>query len=100
MDIFDKLGNPDAVTLAQIIDKAEGEIWGWLNERKNRRTIPYRLEQCDYVPVRNDAAKDGLWKINGVRQAVYAKSTMTIRDRHMAAVKLTAGKSSQSNQWS
>jgi hypothetical protein len=30
------------------------------------------LEQCDYSPVRNDTAKDGLWKINGRQQAVYA----------------------------
>jgi hypothetical protein len=56
-----------------------------MRDRKNRRRIPHRLEKCGYVPVRNDTAKDGLWKINGARQVVYAKSSLTIRERHMAA---------------
>jgi hypothetical protein len=54
-------------------------------DRKNRRIIPHRLEKCGYVHVRNDGAKDGLWKINGARQVIYAKSTLSIRDRHTAA---------------
>jgi hypothetical protein len=60
----------------------------WLKERRNRRALPYRLEQC----VRNDAAKDGLWKINDARharQAVYAKTTLSISERFAAARKLT-----------
>jgi hypothetical protein len=56
--------------------------------------IPHRLEKCGYAPVRNDAAKDGLWKINGVRQVVYAKTTLSIRDRLAAANDLT-GQSSR-----
>jgi hypothetical protein len=35
--------------------------------------------------VSNDAAKDGHWVINGKRQAVYAKDTLTIRERLAAA---------------
>jgi hypothetical protein len=57
-------------------------------DRKNRRVIPHRLEKCGYVQVRNDSAKDGLWKINGARQAVYVKSPLSIRDRIEAANKL------------
>ena len=53
--------------------------------------IPYRMEQCGYVPIRNDAAKSGLWKINGTRQVIYAKDTLPIRDRLAAARRLTNG---------
>jgi hypothetical protein len=47
--------------------------------------MPYRFEQCGYVPVRNDAANDGLWKINRKRQVVYAKASLSLRDRLAAA---------------
>ena len=60
----------------------------WLRDRKNRRIIPHRLEQCGYVPVRNPTATDGLWKIEGRRQAVYAKATLAIRDQILAASEL------------
>jgi hypothetical protein len=87
-EVLDKMGNPDATTLIQIAAEALGELETWIKERKNRRAIPHWLEKCGYVPVRNDAAKDGLWKINGKRQAVYAKSSLSIRDRLKAASKL------------
>jgi hypothetical protein len=84
-DALDLLGNPDATTIGRIATMAEGEAQLWMRDRKNRRRIPHRLEKCGYVPVRNDTAKDGLWKISGARQVVYAKSSLTIRERHMAA---------------
>jgi hypothetical protein len=87
-DIIDRLGNPSAVTIDRIASAAEGEFVVWLRDRKSRRQIPHRLEQCDYVPVRNEAAKDGLWKLNDRRQAVYAKRSLTPRDRYKAAQKL------------
>ena len=90
-DVLDRMANPDAMTLARILKEAMGdEVEAWLRDRKNRRAIPHRLERCGYVPVRNDAAKDGLWKINGVRQAIYTKSTLTIRERIRATKKLLA----------
>ena len=84
-DVLDQLGNPDAVTLAADREAAGAEFGDWLRDRKNRRAIPHRLEHCGYVPVRNDAADDGLWKINGKRQVVYAKSELSISDRLKAA---------------
>jgi hypothetical protein len=57
----------------------------WLADRKNRRQIPHRFEQNGYTPVRNDAAKDGLWKVGGVRQVVYALFDLPQRDRLSAA---------------
>ena len=75
------MGNPDATTLIQVADAATGDFETWIRDRKNRRVIPYRFEKCGYVPVRNDAAEDGLWKIDGIRQVVYAKTTLSLHDR-------------------
>jgi hypothetical protein len=87
-DILDAMDEPDATTLIKIGQKAAGkEIEGWLKDRKNRRLIPHRLEKCGYVPVRNDFAKDGLWKI-GTRQVIYVKSALSITERIRAANEL------------
>jgi hypothetical protein len=88
-DALDLLGNPCAVTLLQVQNIAPAEFAVWLKDRKNRRAIPHRFEQCGYVPVRNDAAKDGDWKIGGTRQRIYGKAELSIRDRLDAARKLT-----------
>jgi hypothetical protein len=72
-----RLGKPNAITLRLITNEANGELGNWIKDRKNRRLIPDRIEKCGYVPVRNDNADDGLWKIDGARQVVYAKSTLT-----------------------
>jgi hypothetical protein len=90
-DVLDELGNPAVVTIAHIraASKTTGSFLEWLDDRKNRRTIPHRLESCGYVPVRNDAAKDGLWKIKGVRQVIYVKAELSVSDRLRAASALT-----------
>jgi hypothetical protein len=93
-DVLDQMDNPDATTLARITGQAMGEIEAWIKDRKNRRVIPHRLDKCGYIPVRNDAADDGLWKISGKRQVVYAKKTLSIRDRLKAAYQLS-GQSDQ-----
>ena len=82
--MIDQIGNPDAITIARIAS-AGADLALWLRERKNRRVIPHRLEKCGYVPVRNEDADDGLWKLNGKRQVVYAKSALSVRDRFLAA---------------
>jgi hypothetical protein len=33
------------------------------------------------VQVRNDAAQDGLWKISGKRQVIYARNDLSAADR-------------------
>jgi len=88
--VLDEMGSPDATTLFGITCAATGrEIETWLKERKNRRAIPHRLEKCGYVPVRNDSAKDGFWKIGAARQVIYGKRTLSISARFQAAAKLT-----------
>lgn len=93
---------PVAFTLAAVLaqatemapkdkdDKPERSSFAfWLADRKNRRLIPHRFEQCSYSPVRNDT-KDGLWKVNGARQVIYALANLSPRDRLAAASEVKA----------
>lgn len=80
-DALDRLGNPPAVTLGQIIDIADAAFAEWLQDRRNNRQVPYRMEEAGYTPVRNSTTKDRLWKVGGKRQVIYAKQDMGIRDR-------------------
>lgn len=91
-DILDELGNPDAVTLDSIANQATNDFSQWLDDRKNRRAIPHRMEKAGvgYVPVRNKDAKDGLWKIAGKRQVIYAKKALLLRDQIVASRRLQA----------
>ena len=96
-DVLDKMGTkigadgkpeivrPDATTLAAIMGSANGDIYDWLDDRKNRRAIPHRMEKCGYAPLRNDGADDGLWKVNGARQVIYTRSDLPLPDRFKAA---------------
>jgi hypothetical protein len=101
-DALDELGKPDAVTLDAILTKSALGFSDWLKDRKSRRRIPHRLDECGYVPVRNPTATDGLWKITsnvrnaaglwkitGKRQAIYAKRELCLRDQIAAAEQLT-----------
>jgi hypothetical protein len=87
-DALDALRWPDAVTLAQISTVVAADFGLWLADRKNRRSIPHRLERCGYARARNGDAEDGLWKIGNRRQAVYAKSNLSVRNQHAVAAKL------------
>jgi hypothetical protein len=84
-DVLEVLDTPPALTLDDLKCKAQDGFLIWLNDRKNRRQIPHRLETAGYVPVRNPAAKDGLWKVRRKRQAVYARNALSMRDRIAAA---------------
>lgn len=91
-DALDKLGWPDATTLAEIAGKAEQDFADYLQDRRNSRKIPHRMETAGYVPVRNDGAKDGLWKVDGRRQVVYANGELSVRDRIQATHRLIEAK--------
>jgi hypothetical protein len=90
-DVLDQIGKAKgqepipAVTLQMLVAHASGEFQEWLQDRKNRRVIPHRLETADYIPVRNPAADDGLWKVNGRRQAVYSYSVLSVAEQIRAA---------------
>ena len=84
-DIFDKLENPDAVCLDDIVGKAKSDFKNWLQDPKNRKTIPHRLQQCGYVRVRNENRADGYWIINKARRVIYAKYDFSLKEQIAAA---------------
>jgi hypothetical protein len=91
---------PNAVTLAQLVAaerKRSGwsqengnrnDFASWLEDRKNRRQIPHRMEAVGYVPVRNDTAKDGFWKVGSARMVIYVKQDLDRKTQIMAANRL------------
>jgi hypothetical protein len=80
---------PDAVTLEKIADGADENFRAFLRDAKNRKKIPHRLKDCEYVQVRNQDAKDGLWKIGSKRQAAYARKALCLRDQLAAVANLS-----------
>ena len=86
-DALDELGRPDIVTLAMLVTTNRGATLEWLLDKKHRRSIPYKMETCGYVAVRNpDAQKsDGLWKIDGRRQTLYGRASLVSEQRQQAA---------------
>ena len=87
-DVIDAMGNPDAMTVKQLIAAATGAVAEWLSERRSRRALPHRLERCGYVAVKNPDAKDGAWKMQGVRQWIYGRAELPSERRITAARKL------------
>lgn len=88
-DAIDALGKPDAVTVQMVLVRASVGFSEWIRDRRNRRRIGHRFEGCGYVPVRNADAADGLFKLSGRRQAVYARSELATRDQIAAAQRLS-----------
>jgi hypothetical protein len=90
-DVIDQLGRPQVLTLDQLAQCANGQyadLYGWLQDRRNRRQVPHRLESAGYSPVRNPTAKDGYFIISGARQAVYGRRELSDRERIAAAIEL------------
>ncbi|MBT1511784.1 PriCT-2 domain-containing protein [Bradyrhizobium sp. SRL28] len=89
-DALDEMGWPDAVTIFQVqVASKSNDFVEFLKDRRNSRKIPHRFESCDYTPVRNPDAKDGLWRIRGRRQVIYARSGLDAEKRTAAAKALT-----------
>ena len=45
-DVLDQLGNPIVVTLKQVVLSAGFDFQQWLINRKNRKQLPHRFENC------------------------------------------------------
>jgi len=92
-DVIDTLGNPDALTIKQVIAVATGAFAEWLS--KSRRAIPHRLERCGYVSVKNPDAKDGYWLIGTTRQPIFARAMLSHQLQEIAARELCNRSSSR-----
>ena len=77
------LGNPKALTLAQLMEKAPA--LEWLHDTHKRRFIRHRLEECGYIVVPNPDAVDRLWYANKKRQVIYTQSGFPYEQRCAAA---------------
>jgi hypothetical protein len=91
-DLIESLGNPEALTLGELAAEATSKrmvLADEIGDRKSRRAMPHKLERVNYVPVRNPDAEDGLFKIGGKRQAVYAQNRLEIAEQLRAARKLS-----------
>jgi hypothetical protein len=98
-DLLERMGNPDALTLGQLSEKANAEsdlsdFAQWIDDRPNRKAIPHKLEQCGYVRTPNPDNKQGIWTIKtcrlqlgkpvevvSQRQHVYAKASLSFADQ-------------------
>ena len=87
MDLLDKLGCPAAVTIVNLVEKADGSMAEWLLDRRNRRALPHRFERCGYVSIRNRDAKDGLWKFKERRQVIYVRTELRPEQQFQAGAK-------------
>jgi Family of unknown function (DUF5906) len=89
-DVLEAMGSPDAVTLGQLIDQAAtgSDAADWLMDRRNRRSVPHRMERCGYTQLRNPNTSDGRWKLRGRNQVVYAKASLSVGEQISAVGKL------------
>jgi len=68
-DALARLGSPSALTLGSIVTRATPDFADYLRDRRNRRKIPHRLDECGYVPVRNSTANGHSRKVFNAGQA-------------------------------
>ena len=92
-DTIDRLNadgrRPDALTIMELV--AAAPELEWLQVLKMRRVVRRRLEDNGYTIVVNPNAKtDGMWRIDGKRQAIYARASLDQTQRMAAAQKLHA----------
>ena len=90
-DLIDAMGAPDTLTLDDIRNQTRSRLdntFNWLFDPLKSRAVPHRMSDCGYTSVRNMGRKDGFWLISKERHVIYAKNTLSIRDRYLAAEKL------------
>jgi hypothetical protein len=83
--------SPPAVTISHVAPFASESFRLWLTDRRNSRQLPHRMGAVGYTAVPNKAAKDGLWKVDGKRQVIYARRELAERERLIEADKLSRG---------
>ena len=88
-DAIERIGDPAALILPQLIAAAEGTFAEWLLERRNQPPVAHRLERCGYVQVQGPSS-DGRWRIDQKRLTIFAQQTLTTAEQQKAAKQLVA----------
>ena len=86
------MGRPAATTLA-LIETApiqSMKLQDWLNDSRNRRVIPKHMKTAGYETVHSPDSANGLWRINGIKQVIYAREELSVVQRIDAARALKA----------
>ena len=93
-DVLEHMRWPDVVTLEDVykraVDLQRRDFYTFLGDRHNARKFGFRFAACGYSPVRNLDAKDGLWRIDGKRQVIYARDAGLSGNKIQAAQKRAA----------
>jgi hypothetical protein len=92
LDALDRLQNPDAVTVSDIVTMADGALGVQMQDRKNSRLIASWMEMAGYVSVKNPNAARNLWQVGGKRQVIYARQSLNGTARLNAAAAKARGR--------
>jgi hypothetical protein len=92
-DVLEGMNHPRATSMTAIVAHANAmkmfSLADELDDRKNRRTLPHKLERVGYVAVRNPDSTDGLFSLSGRRQRVYALRELPLAEQVRAARRST-----------
>jgi hypothetical protein len=88
------MGRPAAVTLEQIADQVgcPPGLVDKLREPKYRQHMLSHLRECGYTRIANKMAKNGLWRVQGAKQRIYARAELPPQEQHKAAQRLAEEK--------
>lgn len=98
------LRRPQALSISMIKEAANASFRNWLSERKNWRLIPYRLEECGYVPVRHPTMGVNRWVYrdpSGSRkeELMYVPKALALPKRINAALGLLEDLAKNEPKW-
>lgn len=96
--VLEQLEWPAAVTIQDLVVQAnrgltrveemtsgESDFAYWLKDRRNKRQLPYRMEEAGYVKVLNPKATTGKWKSRGAAITIYVKTALSEEGKVAAA---------------
>jgi hypothetical protein len=89
-DAIDRLKNPSAFTMGQILFEADASFKDWHDDVKNRPQLPHIIAKAGYTKVLNKRDRSGRWKLAGKQTYIYALTGLKSEGRQKAAEKLKA----------
>jgi hypothetical protein len=97
--VLEAMGEPIVTTIDDIAALADDDFREYLTDRKNRRTIRHRLEDCGYTAVRNQKRDDGLWRISNKPKVIYGRADRSQNERLQAAEEFIGEREAEARRW-